>query len=416
MHHHSSNLRAKCPPIAHHSVMGSMKAMKSMKAKKAGKMLTKQPDDINEEHDDVDLGIESMSLEQKIDAFKEFCLSQSDDTAKGQFLKRYFKPHEMSSLWSRLKTMRKKASPQIAEEWQKLENLGHRAGKTDRKNDFLAVALVHPDSWESRVVSMSRSYEKSIGRRKLGRAMYWGELVQAHGYSEAKAFIDKGKYEEFVDKDGDKYWKKIIIEEEEMEKESIQLKGTKSNTVGEHDYEDFVEQFIGLMKRPAAAPRDNPETDKQKGKDSGPKAHPPTPMKKKGIKRGVSVLLGSPSKDDDNGEKKALKAIKADPSQVALQEARTHTQAMIRMLSDTSTKLGSVLTKITGSSKLAKSVVTSLQSEQNTVEAARAALQKDLSSTSHTEKSLKKLMVAAASNIKTAKELMRVAKPHAENK
>ena len=58
----------------------------------------------------------------------------------------------MSALWSRLKTKRKKAGAAATQEWEKVEKMGQRNGMQERKNDYLALTLTYPDTWESRVV------------------------------------------------------------------------------------------------------------------------------------------------------------------------------------------------------------------------------------------------------------------------
>ena len=64
-----------------------------------------------------DEAIKNMSLDAKIEAFRKFMLEQKDHHSRGVFLKRYFTQAEMSSLWSRLKTMRAQShKPEVAQQ------------------------------------------------------------------------------------------------------------------------------------------------------------------------------------------------------------------------------------------------------------------------------------------------------------
>ena len=119
----------------------------------------------------------------------------------------------------------------------------------------------------------------------LKRSMYWDEMVQTHGYAEAKSFIDKKKYEEFLDNQGDKYWKKIIIEEDETERDMTRVEGRQETQADDEGFDKFVGQVSSMMfKRPAAAKAkavaDKPPKGSESPKDLSIK-NTPLPMKGK---------------------------------------------------------------------------------------------------------------------------------------
>ena len=89
--------------------------------------------------------IKNMNLDQKIEAFRTYMLAQKDNHSRGIFLKRYFNQNEMSALWSRLNTLRNQSKrPEIAKTWKQIQD-AKDGSKTERKQQFLATALVFPE-------------------------------------------------------------------------------------------------------------------------------------------------------------------------------------------------------------------------------------------------------------------------------
>ena len=141
-------------------------------------------------------------LDQRIEGFKEYCAKETDVWKRGQYLKEYFTQDEMCALWGRLKTMRSNASQQVQDTWKDIEKRSVHEGKTVEKHNFLAVALTEKMHWERLLVTRWYKFKRSQRQKVEGKQVYWGELVQQHGYEEASQFVAMGKYRAFKDRQG----------------------------------------------------------------------------------------------------------------------------------------------------------------------------------------------------------------------
>ena len=72
--------------------------------------------------------------------FEDGSLSAAD---MSQVLQKVFKHDERCKLWDRLKTQLKKGSAETKETWAKIDGLGAREGKTEAKNQMLALQVAH---------------------------------------------------------------------------------------------------------------------------------------------------------------------------------------------------------------------------------------------------------------------------------
>ena len=153
-------------------------------------------------------------LDERIAGFKKFCSEEGDASARGEYLKKYFKAAEMKALWDRLKTMRARASGDAKVAWNEIEERNQREGKREEKDNYLAAALTEPERWQQVVISRSISLTRLDKKGSKSVGLYMGELIQKHGYQEAMDFIKKGKYKSFKDAQGDVVYKKTQIFEE----------------------------------------------------------------------------------------------------------------------------------------------------------------------------------------------------------
>ena len=90
-----------------------------------------------------------------------------------------------------------------------------RDGKSDMKNKALCLQLAYPREWEDNWVHEVKKIIKSNSKSKTTGYFYKGELEQIHGTAEANLFIQKGKYAESEDSDGDVVYKKVSKQTQE---------------------------------------------------------------------------------------------------------------------------------------------------------------------------------------------------------
>ena len=345
-----------------------------------------------------------MTLEQKIVAFRKIIVDQKasggDINAKA-LLKQWFSDGEMSTLWGRLnRFMKGHASKASKDEWAAVGSKGHREGKVAIKNNTLALMLAFPDTWEQQFVAESTRIEESKAKGSKTKLYYRGELEQIHGIAECDDFLNKGKYEECVDSDGDVCYKKKQKFETNA-KTLTKTAETKSQSRAEKEQCDaLVEQMAGWFETEGEAILD----DGGRGLNKKPAAAIfNTPKKGKGNKTPAALVEpDGPEPDGTEPEEK--------PKKTPIQEGRAKASSMANKMANASAKLLGVAAK-TKKDQLTAPLLSSINDCRKVLEQKRTTLLQLATSPKSTYPELKAGTLAGAKAVQDSTDYAKLAKP-----
>ena len=324
--------------------------------------------------------------------FRKFVVSQNGGVDAQKSLRKYFTEAEMSNLWGRLKRHINGAntSRQTKDEWSTICAKGQRSGKTELKNNALMMQLSFPRDWEDRWVHEVRKVSTSKAKGFDVKLYYKGELEQLHGVAEANKFIEKGKYEQVTDDQGDICYRKV----QHFERESTSRDNVaefKSSSKIEADDVDKVHGAINDWFESQSYSVNKAILD---GKSVNKK--PAMAILDK--KRGIEEVAGEDDKDETQ-----TKTI--SPEDVAKQKARK----MCTTLSSASIKLLNAV-NTTKKGDLSQALRDSLKTKRNDLEKTRSKLMSTCTVSKPDVNKIKKDLVSAAGEMSSAIELLRMAK------
>ena len=105
-----------------------------------------------------------------------------------------FSQKELTCLWNRMRTARKKAPQEVQTSWSKVEALQARAGKNDAKRNMLFLWLQDP-KWSKQTLE---EFKASVDTDTRGQREMWvtfGRLEVLCGAAEAKAMVENEELE-----------------------------------------------------------------------------------------------------------------------------------------------------------------------------------------------------------------------------
>ena len=119
-------------------------------------------------------------------------------------LKKALKPSFLQALWQRLKRERANGDMSLKQAWEAICSM--KLGSQKKKQDVLMQYVLKPDqpeAWQGMLMGFSDEISKKATKIVSLKPLTKGQLIQQHGYAEAMDHIQKGKYREITDEDGD---------------------------------------------------------------------------------------------------------------------------------------------------------------------------------------------------------------------
>ena len=218
-------------------------------------------------------------------------------------LSEYFTKKQMNHLWKYFERKElTSATPEAKKAWTGIKATSKTKNKDN--HEVLTVAIAFPNQWQRHITTITNKVSAVQEETMERKRWYKGELQVKHGHSEAQAMIDKGKYEEAEDSDGDTCYYKVektekftkqkintadVVQSCDTDKDTSENLASLMLSDGAFDHMN-LETPTWLKKRPAAAkaigrqPKmlkitgHNPEP--APAPQPAPKPTPPTPEQK----------------------------------------------------------------------------------------------------------------------------------------
>ena len=143
-----------------------------------------------------------MSLDEKIQKFVQDMTEKKCEPSLA-VMKEYFKPADMSCLWSRLKTERGRSPLSVRDAWESLCEKAAAGEKNKAKASCLFNFLIDGDMWKDRLLKETKKLSSKDEVQQANTEYSYGELVLMQGAEEADDWIAKGKYSSREDEWGD---------------------------------------------------------------------------------------------------------------------------------------------------------------------------------------------------------------------
>ena len=345
--------------------------------------------------------VQDKSLQEKIVLFREKVVAQKGKVNAASLLRNYFSPAEMSNLWGRLKRYisSSDAKETTTRHWVEVCDKQKREGKQELKNKALCMQLAFPREWEDTWVHEVKKVSKVSTKGTKTVKYYRGELEQLHGVAEANAFIQKGKYVESEDSDGDICYRKTQKYEEEHTESRNEAELKSSTRVQSDDTAKVLQAMQAWWSTPEK--EGSRASFMQIEDDPSDVMKKPSGTEKRGKKRDVADLMPQESESETIPDAKPIKS----PDDIARDSARK----TAGQLAAVSGKL-LVTSNATKKTDMTEALLNTLKSTRKDLEAGRTQLLSEAVNRKSNKASLQKSCINAAKLIQEAMQLHKMAK------